>query len=157
MTAIELQAKAEAIISKIIYLTLATVSADGRPWNTPVYTAFDARYNFYWTSSPAAQHSKNIKVNPEVAIVIYDSSATEGTGEGVYIQAVASEVTDPAEIRKAIEFMYSRKNKPPRAVKDFLGESPRRIYKAAPKKFWMNRLEKISGFLVDSREEIELP
>jgi general stress protein 26 len=77
---------AKEIIEKIQYITIATVSKDGEPWNTPVYSAYDEDYNFYWISWKENQHSKNIAENNQVFSVIYDSTVPEGTGEGVYIR-----------------------------------------------------------------------
>lgn len=31
------------ILKKVKYLTLATVTEDGKPWNSPVFGAFDNR------------------------------------------------------------------------------------------------------------------
>jgi hypothetical protein len=42
--------KAQAILDRINYSTLATVSNDGQPWNSPVYCAYDQDYNVYWVS-----------------------------------------------------------------------------------------------------------
>ncbi len=50
----DLTSRAKEIISKIIYINIASVSEDGLPWNTPLYYAFDENYNFFWTSSPEA-------------------------------------------------------------------------------------------------------
>ncbi len=47
------------------------------PWNSPVYSAFDKDYNFYWASWKENQHSKNIKENEKVFVVIYDSTVPE--------------------------------------------------------------------------------
>ena len=55
--------RAKEIISKIQYITVATYSKDGEPWNSPVYSAFDEQYNFYWASWVENQHSKNIAEN----------------------------------------------------------------------------------------------
>ncbi|MBI2327880.1 pyridoxamine 5'-phosphate oxidase family protein [Candidatus Curtissbacteria bacterium] len=41
----DLAEKAKQIISKIIYITIATTSKDGQPWNSPVYSAYDDKYN----------------------------------------------------------------------------------------------------------------
>src|SRR3989338_5698506 len=59
----ELVAQAKEVIHKIIYLTLATCSNKGEPWNSPLYTAFDKNYNFYWASWIKNQHSQNIREN----------------------------------------------------------------------------------------------
>ena len=127
----ELVKRAKEIIEKIIYITIATVTPEGKPWNSPVYSAYDKNnYTFYWVSPRAAQHSKNITEKPDVFLVIYDSTVPEGTGEGVYVQARASVVTDLKEMVRAIYLLYTRKKKTLRDVSRFLDSRPRRIYKA---------------------------
>lgn len=148
--------KAKQIISKILYITIATVTPDGRPWNSPVYSAYDENYNFYWASWKENQHSKNITENNNVFLVIYDSIAPEGTGEGVYIKAKAYEVSDEREINHALKYLYGRKNKQLRQTHEFLNKYPRRVYKAVPEKVWMNDSDEINGNYVDKRVEVDL-
>lgn len=148
--------RVQEIITQVPYLTLATVGADGHPWNSPLWTAYDDAWNFFWTSSPNAQHSQNITAEPRVYIVIFDSAQAEGTGEGVFLQGRAEELTDREEIAHAVEVFYRRKNKSAREPEDFLGDSPRRMYRFTPEKCWINTYEKIRGFGVDGREEIQL-
>jgi len=150
--------KAKEIISKILYITIATSSKDGQPWNTPVYSAFDENYNFFWASDQNGQHSKNIKENPNVFLAIYDSTTPEGTGEGVYIKAKAYEVTDEAEIKHALACLYTRKNQDPekRKPQEFLGDFPRRVYKAIPEKVWINGDGDVNGNYIDVRIEVTL-
>ncbi|GAA2520994.1 pyridoxamine 5'-phosphate oxidase family protein [Streptomyces longisporus] len=81
---------ARGIIDANRYLVLATADADGRPWSSPVYFAHEAHREFFWISSPDALHSRNITVRPEVGISVFDSSAAIGTGQGVYMSAVAA-------------------------------------------------------------------
>ncbi|HSX28617.1 MAG TPA: pyridoxamine 5'-phosphate oxidase family protein [Candidatus Saccharimonadales bacterium] len=90
--------EAQAILNKINYATLATTDVDGNPWNSPVYCAYDKGYNVYWGSHAESQHSKNIRASGKVFIVVYDSTAEPGQGEGVYIQAQVVELTHPEEI-----------------------------------------------------------
>ena len=73
--------KTKKIIENIIYITLATVDANGNPWNSPVFAAFDEKYNFYWRSAKDAMHSQNIRTNNKVFIAIYDSTIPFGAGE----------------------------------------------------------------------------
>ena len=136
--------RAKEIISKIIYITIATVSKDGDPWNSPVYSAYDEQYNFYWASWKDNVHSKNIHATGKAFLVIYDSTVPEGTGEGVYVQA------------KALKLLYERKNKSPRNVEEFLGDYPRRVYRAIPIKVWINDMDDLRGNNVDVRKEIKL-
>jgi len=151
--------KARKIIEKILYITIATVSKDGRPWNSPVYSAFDKNYNFFWASWKENQHSKNIRENNQIFIVIYDSTVAEGTGEGVYIQAKGYELGDEKEIKHALIYLDGRVNKkkdPKTRIAQFQGDKPRRIYKAVPEKVWINGEGDINGNYVDKRVEINL-
>ncbi|HEY5220627.1 MAG TPA: pyridoxamine 5'-phosphate oxidase family protein [Candidatus Paceibacterota bacterium] len=153
----DFNARAKEIIAANIYLTMSTSDKEGNPWVSPVYCAYDGQYNFYWTSSPDAHHSRNIKENGgKIAFVVFDSSVAEGTGEGVYFEGTAYEISDEKEVEIASQLCYSRKNKAAKPASDFLGASPRRMYKAVPKCVWMNTDEKISGYIVDAKVEVQL-
>lgn len=148
------------IIQQILYITIATASKDGQPWNTPVYSGFDENLNFYWASDKGSQHSRNVRENSRVFLVIYDSTMAEGTGEGVYIEAEAVELTDKEEMKVARRSTQGRKGK--QAEEDpyiqFTGDNIRRIYKATPKKIWMNDDEKDANgnYVRDIRVEVPL-
>src|SRR3990167_3792180 len=86
--------KAAEIIKKIIYITLASVTKDEQPWNSPLYSAYDKDLNFYWGSDWRSVHSTNIRKNNKVFCVIYDSTMAEGTGEGVYFFGKAYELAE---------------------------------------------------------------
>src|SRR6202007_3362862 len=90
----DLNAMARRVIDANHYMTLATTDPDCRPRLSPVYYT-PARYSdFYWVSSPDAQHSRNLAERPEAEIVIFDSTAPAGHGEAVYITAIAETVPD---------------------------------------------------------------
>lgn len=151
--------KAKKIISKILYITIATSSKDGAPWNSPVYSAFDEDYNFFWASDQNGQHSKNIAENNKVFLVIYDSTAPEGTGEGVYIQAKAYKLEDSKDIQHGLNYLDGRVNKKKDSttrVAQFQGDKPRRVYKAVPEKFWINGDGDINGEYIDIRMKVDL-
>jgi uncharacterized protein YhbP (UPF0306 family) len=155
----QLVERAKAILNKILYITIATTSKDGQPWNSPVYSAFDENYNFFWASDQNGQHSKNIKENNKVFLVVYDSTAPEGTGEGVYIQAKASAITDEKEIAHAVKYLDGRTNKqkdPVTRIAGFQGAMPRRVYKAVPERVWVNDDGEVNGNYIDIRIEINL-
>jgi uncharacterized protein YhbP (UPF0306 family) len=84
---------ARAIIDETLYMVLATADESGRPWASPVYFAPDGYQDFYWVSSVEAQHSRNIAVRSQVGIVIFDSRAVIGTGQGVYMEAEAVQLS----------------------------------------------------------------
>lgn len=147
---------AKDIIKKIHYITLATVTPDGIPWSTPVFSAFDTQYNFYWRSAKNAVHSLNINANGKVFISICDTTTPWGIGNGVYIQANASELVDKNDIQHALTILDKRSPKTSGIVAAFMNDSQRRIYKAVPKKVWINIDEGINGHFIDKRLEIQL-
>jgi hypothetical protein len=100
-------AVARSIIDANLYMVLATADESGRPWASPVYFANSGYHEFFWVSSPDATHSRNIAVRPQVGIVIFSSAAPIGTGQGVYMPALAEEVTGP-EIQRGIDLFSSR-------------------------------------------------
>lgn len=152
----KLVSKAKKAINDIIYITIATSDKNNFPWNTPVYSAFDNDYNFYWASWKENQHSKNIKENENSFVVIYDSTVPESTGFGVYMKGKAYQLEkkDMFEIIKALKLLYSRKNKKPRKPQEFLALLPRRIYKFVPDKVWVNSEGDLKGNFIDTRVDI---
>ncbi|MBI2111989.1 pyridoxamine 5'-phosphate oxidase family protein [Candidatus Woesearchaeota archaeon] len=156
MTSKRLTSKAKRVINEILYITVATCDKNNHPWNSPVYSAFDKNYNFYWASWKENKHSKNIKENDNVFVVIYDSTVPEGTGFGVYMRGKAQQLEskDTIEIVKSLKLLYSRKNKKPRKIEEFLGLLPRRIYKFVPEQVWVNSEDDVKSNFVDSRIEI---
>jgi nitroimidazol reductase NimA-like FMN-containing flavoprotein (pyridoxamine 5'-phosphate oxidase superfamily) len=97
---------ARDIIDSMMYMVLGTVDDSGQPWVSPVYFASEDYTHFYWVSSPEARHSRNIATRPQVSIVVFDSRAPIGTGQGVYMSAVAEELTR-VELARGIE-IFSR-------------------------------------------------
>lgn len=152
----ELTTRAKEVIQKILYITIATSSKNGQPWNTPAYSAFDKNYTFYLVSWAENQHSKNIRENENVFVVIYDSTVPESTGFGVYMEGKAYELgkKNSIEILKALKLLYQRKNKKPRTLQEFLGLFPRRVYRFVPEKVWVNSDAKIDKNYIDTRIEI---
>ena len=147
--------RAVEIIKQIRYATLATVTPEGLPWNSPVAHEYDNDLNIYWVSDKEGQHSKNVTAKNKVFIVIYDSTVPEGDGEGVYIQANVEQVTDPEEILKVRRIKKGSHFE--QSPDTFLGESIRYMYKAVPEKVWMNDAEVTDGvFIRDYRVEISL-
>src|SRR3954453_16954633 len=80
---------ARAVLSSSAYMTLATADANGRPWASPVWFAWDGRRTFWWVSMPDAVHSQNIDARSDVAIVVFDTGAPVGQATAVYVRANA--------------------------------------------------------------------
>jgi hypothetical protein len=90
----DLAAVTRTIIDANQYLTLATADALGQPWASPVFYATADYAEFYWISVPEATHSRNLAQRPQISMVIFDSTAPEGTGQAVYMSATAEQVPD---------------------------------------------------------------
>ncbi|HEX6358910.1 pyridoxamine 5'-phosphate oxidase family protein [Actinophytocola sp.] len=89
---------ARAVMDANSFVTLATADADGRPWASPVWFATEDYRHLYWVSAPDTRHSRNLAVRPELAMVVYDSTATPLEGQAVYMTGTAAQVTDGIEI-----------------------------------------------------------
>ena len=145
--------RAAEILRTIQYATVATVSPSGHPWNSPVFAVTDTDLSLYWFSDKAAQHSKNVRASNEAFIAIYDSTCPEGTGEGVYLQVRVEELHSIKEVRRARQLKKGVADSP----QAFLGPAVRRVYKATPRKMWMNAVQ-IEGtqFIRDYRVELSI-
>ncbi|GGP89256.1 hypothetical protein BKA00_000855 [Actinomadura coerulea] len=122
---------ARSVIDENRYMTLGTSEADHRPRLSPVYFTHAGYRTFYWVSSPDARHSGNVAARPEVAIVIYDTSVEIGQGRAVYVDAVASLVTDEDLPRRCAEaFAQAGPDGVAFRPDELSGEAPLRLYHA---------------------------
>ncbi len=144
---------ARDVLTHNIHAALATADNAGTPWNTPLFIAFDADLNFYWSSFPDSQHSRNIQANHQGFLVIFNP---EQGGKGVYIQAKVAELATRGEITNALKLLSQRRDK--EMILDKFLASPQRIYQAAPRKIWVNGAEKDrdGNYVKDYRQEIVL-
>lgn len=148
--------RAKEIIARINYITIASVTSGGMPWNSPVFSAYDEDFNFYFGTHQESQKAKNIQHNPNVFLVIYDSTVAPGNGEGVYVKGIAEQLTEPAKIEQIFNLLKDRHQTvfwDPAAV----GEAgPIRLYKVTPQQAWMNDGDQKDGHYIDIRTEITL-
>jgi nitroimidazol reductase NimA-like FMN-containing flavoprotein (pyridoxamine 5'-phosphate oxidase superfamily) len=138
--------KAKQELKANAYMTIATSNHD-KPWNSPVYCAYDKDYNFYWNSYIGTQHSKNIAVNRQVFVVVYNKIED---GFGVYMKGTARKLTSEKEITSAMKLLFKRQGKNYTDPKGF-AVSP---YKFTPRRFWINDEAYIKGKKIDIRIEI---
>lgn len=152
--------EAKQIIADNIYMTIATATIDGVPWISPVFFAYDDQYNLFWVSDKNSHHSQLIRANNQVAIVIFDSSAPEGEGDGVYFEATVSELKEKKEVEHAARFLGARVSKEEfriKKIEEVTGEGIWRIYKAIPQKISkLTEGEYINGQYVDKRIDLKL-
>jgi len=149
------------ILAKNIYMTVATASPEGNPWVSPVFFVYDDLYNLYWVSNKNARHSEYVRVNPKVAIAIFDSSAVEGAGDGVYVEATVEEMVEENAIAGVTEIWNRRTEEEEfqiSGIDKVTGDAAWRIYKAMPKTISkLKEGEYINGQYVDKRVEVNLP
>jgi len=129
------------IIDAARYMVLATADEDGVPWASPVWFAPDGYTRFLWVSREDTRHSRNLAVRPQLSIVIFDSSAPIGTGEGVYMDAVAGQVDEPGAIE-----VFSRRSVAQGGsewtVADVSAPAELRLYRATATEQWIGRRDR---------------
>lgn len=146
MTALE-------VLDKLKHATVATVSTENQPWNTPVYFARDG-HRLYWISRHDAQHSMNVRHNGRAFLVIYDSRSEDSTGAGVFIEAEVSELSTEDDVAAAVFLIYRRRNKPVPLASAFRDSSPQRVYRATARRMWTNLVHADDEIPWDERVEV---
>ena len=123
---------AAEIIKEMKYMTIATVCTDGSPWNTPLAPTPSKDLVFRWGSNEGSVHSENIRRDKRVFVVIYDSKAPEGAGEGIYMKGIAQELAEH--------------------------EGTLRMYRFVPEQIWINDEEsdEAGNFKKDIRVELSI-
>jgi hypothetical protein len=104
------------------------------PWASPVWFAMEAYPELYWVSYPGARHSQNIAARPQIAMVVFDSTVAPGTGQGVYMTAIAEQVTDPGAVERGLGVFSResvRKGDEELAPDRVTGEARLRLYRAS--------------------------
>jgi Pyridoxamine 5'-phosphate oxidase len=135
----DLAAVARAIIDGNRYMVLGTSNAEGRPWVSPVYYAPSGYAELYWVSSPEANHSRNLGGRPELSIVVFDSRVAIGQGQGVYMSAVAQELTG-VDLGRGIEIfsgVSESHGAKPWTVDDVRPPKSYRLYRARVSEHWV--------------------
>jgi hypothetical protein len=136
---LDLEALARTIIDSNAYMVLATADETGRPWGSPVYYASAGYTEFYWVSSPEAAHSRNLATRPQISIVIFDSQAPVGSGQGMYMSAVGEELTG-VDLERGID-VFSRRSVAHGArewrLEDVRAPAPYRLYRAIASEHWV--------------------
>jgi hypothetical protein len=138
----DLGAIARTIIDSNLYMVLGTADESGQPWVSPVYFASAGYTEFYWISSLEARHSRNLAMRPQISIVVFDSQAPVGTGQAVYMSAVAGELTG-ANLERGLVIYNGRFPDPvERGVQtikpeDVCAPALYRLYRAVASEHWV--------------------
>lgn len=150
--------KARDIIRVNRYMSLAT--SDGTSvWIAPLAYVVDESYTFYWYSAVDARHSQHIRVNPQAAAAIFNSTEPSDIVDGLQIAGTAQEVEE-AKLPQIMD-LYWKQSFPDedvraqwmRPIEDFSGDAIQRFYGFSP-----THIYKIdpSSMKVDRRLEIDI-
>ncbi len=138
---------AKKIIKSNIYLTLATVDKNGKPWASPVRYHLDSKFNFYFISQTTSVHIKNALKNPLISFAIFDSSQPAGTGNGVQGVGMIKLLQDK-DMKEALKWYKS----------SFIAQVADKKGKLTYKYFGSYRLFKLASkklFVLDPKEKID--
>jgi hypothetical protein len=128
----EPEATARGVFDSIMYMTLATADAEGRPWASPVWYARSSPTELLWASDPDARHSRNLAARPEIAVVIFDSTVPVGSAAALYLEAIAGQLGG-SDLERAIK-TYSQRSQevgaPAWTVADVSPPARFRLYRA---------------------------
>src|SRR4029453_8924549 len=130
---------AGVIIDGNRYMVLGTADEGGRPWVSPVNYPPSGYSDLSGGSPPGAAHSPNPAAARELRIVVFDSPAPVGEGQGVYMSAVAEELTG-ADLERGIEIFspvsVSHGAKPWTRA-DVQPPAPLRLFRARVSEHWV--------------------
>lgn len=134
----DLRAHAEELLATNRYLTLGTVTPDGRPWTSPVYFAADGLTSYYWCSAADSTRSANLAHNDAVSLVVFDSTVAPYTGRAVYASGVAAPVGEE-ELEGALSVYPGPEARGGSALErdDVSGDSPWRVWRAVATALWV--------------------
>jgi putative heme iron utilization protein len=152
----ELIERARHTLETVANAAIATTSAEGKPWNSAVYVAFDDTLTFFWSSQVTAVHSTNIAANPQVFLLVFDSRLPDRSGHALYICGKATELRAESAIKHALDRLAARRREPAKAPADFTGSQPRRVYALIPDSIETNVMKEDAGHYYDVRVPIDL-
>lgn len=133
---------ARSILDSIVYMVLGTADETGHPWVSPVYFASERYKEFYWISSPEVRHSRNIAIRPQISIVVFDSLVPVGSGQAVYMSAIAEQVPD-VDLDRGLRIYNGRFQNPAEhgvseiALEDVQAPGLYRLYRAIALEHWV--------------------
>ena len=130
---------ARQILASNLYMTLATADDAGRPWASPVwYAAAPDWTELFWVSRPQTRHSRNLEARPELAIVIFDSTAAVYTGQAVYNDATAGIVPEE-DLERGVGIFAERSREEGEdwTIADVQAPAELRLYRAVVHERWI--------------------
>jgi nitroimidazol reductase NimA-like FMN-containing flavoprotein (pyridoxamine 5'-phosphate oxidase superfamily) len=150
-TSDDLREIARRVISHNRYMAIGTSTLSGVPWVSPVQFAVDNMDRFYWVSATDALHSKNLESNATVALVIFDSTAQDGQGQGLYCEATAEVITGNI-LTLGCDIFYKRKYPDPH-IREHKGRKPYELSAPYPRRMYRAHVKQYSVLHPDKHPE----
>jgi len=151
-----LQERFTNMVASNQFLTLSTSHGD-HPWISPVYFAADPSSGFklFFISRRDTRHAENIRVQPNVAVSIYNSTCTPGQCDGVQLSATARELTSTDDVTYGATVLFTRrfddeaKRKPYLDPTRYQGGELMRIYEITPQEIFVVDLGKPNDYRIE--------
>jgi len=103
-----LQAVARSLLDASTLCAIATVAPGDRPHINTAYFAYSESLDVIWLSAPNAQHSRNLRANPALAVAVYDSTQVWGRPDrGIQLFGAGAELAG-GDVRDAAA-VYARR------------------------------------------------
>lgn len=157
--------RTKRVIEEAKYLSLSTVSHDGRPWASVLQYAWLAQpLRFLFGSATQSRHSAHIVANPAVAGSLYVAGDGDLTAvDGGQFTGTCRELT-PDEVRQHHATFYDAllPDEASRAeytlpVERLLPPADHRIYQITVDRLWLIDTSTWIEDRIDRRVEVELP
>ena len=105
-----LAAVARRLLDASTLCAIATVSPGGRAHVNTAYFAWRSDFEVVWLSAPEARHSRNIRVNPSVAVAVFRSTQRwGGSDRGIQLFGRARELRGRSALEA--ERLYAKRFK----------------------------------------------
>ena len=137
-------------LAQIIHMSLAT-SRDNKPRVFEVHYACDDGLNLYFVSAVSAQHSDDIRKNPNVAGSIVTQHFLNQKVRGVYFEGLAKELEDTDEMQEAYQAYTKRYHDSPQLARVPQADGNARFYKVTANDFYV-----IDGLSSDPAQKYHL-
>jgi uncharacterized protein YhbP (UPF0306 family) len=134
MTNEQIEQQIKQYIPQVAHMTLAT-ARDNKPRAFEVHFAYDTGLNFYFCSSIEAQHSQDIRENPNVAGTIVMQHEIGQKVRGVYFEGTAEQLDDATEDNPGVVAYDERFGFGPQVVQAAKKEGKARFYKITINQF----------------------
>ena len=130
--------RARELLRTIRHASMATVSQDGSPHNSPfMFLHDDQLQHIYWGSHPASTHSQNILRTGQLFVVLYDALERGG----LYLRCSGGHILEGKELVVALAIhnrVRASRGQDQLPLEYYQGKAPQRMWGAHIEQLWVN-------------------